>query len=98
MTNQEEMYKLFKELNNIAICELERIARKIMNRYKSIDTFCCAMGTWSFYDESGPLYVDDPRFKEMSEFMMEWNDNLYLTGYPLRIDRKGNELVATNDW
>jgi hypothetical protein len=81
----------------IALKEVERLARKILKRNKkSMTGFCMGMGCTSFYDENGPIDDNDPRIKELEDFVGTWNRNLYLTGTPMKLTSWDGELLS--DW
>jgi hypothetical protein len=99
-TASERIHVLHREAFAIAYKEVERIARKIMKRNpKGFNCFCMGMGSWSFHSGTGVEGVidnNDPRCKEMDDFMCEWADTLKITGMPLRLDRWDSPLLT--DW
>lgn len=81
----------------LGLKEVERLARKILKRNKkSFTGFCMAMGHAFFYDENGSIDDNDPRVKELTDFIDEWNRYLYLTGNPMKLNSWDGELIT--DW
>jgi len=98
-----------KLANEIAIKEVERLARKTMRDNPEIEEFCMAMGSATFHlskehmespeyegDSFGHLDDDDPRAKEFYDFLEEWNDMFHINGFPMRIKGANGKLVT--DW
>lgn len=86
--------KLLDEAFDIAIAEVERLARKVLERPTYVE-FVMAMGTWVFVDKNGNHVDDASCMKELTDFIDEWNDSLKLTGWPMRF--KKDEQV-NHDW
>ena len=87
------------ESRNLALKEVERLARKTMKRNpKSITGFCMAMGSACFYGEDGHSVDDyEPKLAEFYSFLDKHNRYLYLTGTPMKIDGKWDAELVT-DW
>lgn len=98
-----------KLANEIALREVERLARKTMRDNPEIEEFCMAMGSASFSfskehmespeyegDSFGYLDEEDPRVKAFYEFLNKWNDTFGINGTPMRIKGANGKLVT--DW
>ncbi len=89
---------LIEKADQLALAEVERLARKIMRRNpKSITCFCMAMGYATFYDKNGSLDDNDHRTRELDDFIGTWDRILHLTGTPMKIEGKWDSPVIT-DW
>lgn len=83
--------------SEVAIKEVERIARKTMRAYPEITCFCMAMGTAHFYDADGPMCEpNDKRSKELDDFLDEYDQFLKITGRPMRLDSHNGKICT--DW
>ena len=101
-----------KLANEVAIKEVERLARKTMRDNPEIEEFCMAMGSATFHldpefqeepgengfpqDNFGQLEHNDPRAKEFYDFLDEWNDMFHINGTPMKIKGANGKLVT--DW
>lgn len=85
---------MLRQASELAIQEVERIARRILKQNRNLIEFVMAMGCWCFWTNEEPLDNEDSRFKELAEFMAEYNDKLKLTGTPMRFTATGP--VETN--
>lgn len=51
MNIQERIEQLYNEAHALGLQEIERLARKILNRYEDLDEFIMCMGMWFFPSE-----------------------------------------------
>ena len=108
-TIDKKISKLQEAAQTLAINEVERLARKILTQNKNLISFRMAMGTYFFVDKKdniistteedyvGGRYVQKdarPSFKELNDFIVEWDDTLHMTGYPMTFTAKGK--IITN--
>jgi len=83
--------------SEVAIKEVERLARKTMRDNPEITCFIMAMGSASFYDADGPMCdPNDKRSKELDDFLDKYDQFLRITGYPMRLDSHNGKLQF--DW
>jgi hypothetical protein len=89
--------KLEDEASQIGYAEVELLARIIMQQHKEITCFCMCMGSASFHEGSGVAGViddTDERVTAMTTFIDKWNDDLHLTGMPLKLDSADGEVIT----
>ena len=97
--NQKIQYFL-DQATKLALIEVEARAKIIMEQNPELTCFIMAMGTWCFWEGDEHLENESELVKGLDDFILEFNSQLYLTGYPIRIDRDNvsKELVTINDW
>lgn len=97
----KQLDKLYFQMNDIALIEVERLARKCLNQNpKKLGEFVMAMGHFSFTDIKGETiwehtYEKCSGFKPLDDFISEWDSILKLTGEPMRFTATG---VKITDW
>lgn len=88
----------------IALLEMEKLAREILRKNKTLKEFVNAMGSCFFttYEgdtidlwEYGTSRLTKPSFKKLADLIMEWDDYLKLTGEPMRFTATGEKIT---DW
>lgn len=95
----------FNKANLLAEKQVIKLARTILKNHPEYDEFIIAMGSYFFTNKKTgqnitPMeenyrnnqYVSDDRykyFKPLNDFILKWNDNLYLTGMGIRFKAKG---------
>lgn len=93
----------YQRMDEIALKEVERLPRKILKQHKHLDYFLMAMGTYFVVDnkreiidtwdgKGNPTYK---YFKELNDFISEWDSILKLTGNPMKFTATG-EIIT--DW
>lgn len=102
--------KHYQKACELAEEKVEKLARKILLKNPELHEFVMAMGDWFFTLKAQPedeennaikegeicWDVDsDPRFTEISNFIMEWDEYLKLTGIPMRFTATGPKIT---DW
>lgn len=74
---------------------VEREARLILQENKDLGEFIMGMGTWFFTTKiTGEANYDTDEYTssgELSEFIAEWDEELCLTGNPMRFTAKGKK-------
>lgn len=79
-----------EEAYQVAVKELEARARRILRENSDLVEFVMSMGCWAFYDQEGLIPFDsDPRFEPVMSFISRWDDQLKLTGDPMRFTADG---------
>lgn len=76
---------------NLALAELERLARKILAKHHNLDEFFMGMGEVVFSTKDGQnFWPEDRRYtKPVARFLFNWDRILYLTGHPMRFTATG---------
>ena len=106
---QKEIAKLYAEAEKLALEEVERMARNILAKHKTLDEFIMCMGSWCFsvrdglkmrtgYIYTSSDYVDHTDLKYLepfARFMDQWDEYLKLTGTPMRFTATGKKIT---DW
>lgn len=106
VSRKELVAHYFQLAGKAASEEVERLARQILAKNDDLHEFTMAMGTWFFSrtkkeaKKFGGYDIihsneDDPRFKELEEFISEWDDAIKITGEPMRFTAKGK---IVRDW
>lgn len=82
---------------DMALIELERLARRTMERNGRCASFCMAMGMATFHDKNGEPIEHGPKYlEEFYKFLDAYDSQLYLTGIPMKIEGHDGELIK--DW
>lgn len=83
---------------DMAVIEVERLARRTMERNGRCTSFIMGMGSASFYDKHGtPIDYDEAKYlKPFYDFLDTYDRYLYLTGIPMKIEGHDGELIK--DW
>ncbi len=89
---------LLDEACKLARAELEKRVRAVLRRNRRAKSFCMAMGSASFSDKyGGYIFPEDvPYAKPVWDLLDEYNDQLYLTGDPMKINSCDGPLIK--DW
>lgn len=79
----------------MALKEVERLARRTMERNGRCVSFCMAMGSASFHDKDGEPIDNGQKYLEpFYNFLYAYNDQLYLTGIPMKIEGHDGEVIT----
>ncbi len=96
--------ELHEECRAIALSKIEKIARRILKKNDNLNEFVMGMGMASFDDKEGEMmemqtscldsngrrvYEDVPEFKELIDFLDEWDGIYSLTGETMRFTAEG---------
>lgn len=107
---EKQVKEHYNKAVEIALENVEKMARNILRRHKHIDYFVMAMGTYYFVDKNGNIVDthtevyrnggyshDDAKayFKPLNDFIGRWNEYLKLTGNPMKLTAKGKIIT---DW
>jgi len=92
--------KHYKIATDTALIEVERLARKILKKNKSLHEFIMAMGSYFFtltkdttwHISSTDMDRDLDTYGDLVEFMDEWDD-LKLTGEAMRFTATGPKIT-----
>ena len=88
--------KHYQQAVNLALAEVERLARKILAQHANLDEFVMAMGSVGFSDGYEELAIDERAYmKPLRDFINEWDGVLKLTGTPMRFTATGKKVT---DW
>ena len=107
----DQLDELYSQMEKIASIEVERLARDILKKNKSLHEFVMGMGTWFFTYKNGETIspyetrmngsfeyytiLSRRSFKPLADFMGEWNDILKLTGESMRFTATSKKIT---DW
>lgn len=98
-TVKQEVGELLDLATDKALAHVEKLARRILRRNKRLDYFLMAMGDAFFTvkgKEDDNLGLDERKaFKELHEFIEEFDDFLGLTGTPMMFTATG---PVVTDW
>jgi hypothetical protein len=81
-----------------ALQEIERLARRMLKKYKYMDEFLMAMGGYfvTRKPDKEILYdLQNKEWKELESFIDEYDDELKLTGDAMRFTAEGPKIT---DW
>jgi len=102
---QEKIDMLKDCQSEIAMEYIQEEAQRILTQYPELTSYCQGMGSWSFHDAwCSPVdKVDEVDLEHDSSIAMifyEYDEDLHLSGIPLRISKDMNtgEFVIENDW
>lgn len=75
----------YQKAGDIALAEVERMARAILVKYTNLHTFSIGMGSWGFVTQNGDHvalpFENVPKYMyPLRDFIDEWDTRLYLTG------------------
>lgn len=82
---------------NLALAEVERRARKLLNDHQNLDEFIMGMGIASFTVKGSEWSVDDTDLKYLKpvlDFIRDWDEYLKLTGEPVRFTATGPRITS----
>ena len=86
----------YLQAEDLALIEVERLARKILVEHSNLDEFVMGMGEAFFSDGYENLAIDERAYmKPLRDFIGEWDDVLKLTGTPMRFTATGKKVT---DW
>ena len=89
-TVSQQIKELHSKASELASKEVIRLARKTMAADATLEEFIMGMGTWYFKDANGLIYDEnDKRFAEIEAFISEWDNELRITGEPMRFTPNG---------
>ena len=83
---------------DLALIEVERLARKILADHPNLNEFVMAGGDFMFTTKEGDDSFDPyvvAYTKSFTHFMGEWDNVLKLTGTPMRFTATGKKIT---DW
>lgn len=95
----KELDSLLSQAFDLALSEVERIARKIMKQNPRCKSFIMGMGSASFYDIKGDPVGDwgslpYPKYlEELDDFLSKYN-HLNITGFPVKIVGHNGETIT----
>jgi hypothetical protein len=93
----KQIDRLLDQAEELALAEVERRARQVMQKHPTAASFCMVMGSATFYDKHGEPIEEDRTFvRPFYDFVDEFNRFLYLTGNPMNI--KGHDGPLITDW
>ncbi len=89
---------IIDKATDLCLLEVEKIARKELNRKNKLNEFVMCMGTYFFNevktDQKGHNQISNYESKELDAFMDKYQD-LKLTGFAMRFTAKGDVVT---DW
>lgn len=90
-TTMREIRNCYERATRLALQEVERLARKIMQSHSNLVEFVMANGCASFIDKSGDDISTDAYayMKQLDRLLSEWDEYLKLTGEPMRFTASG---------
>lgn len=107
----DQLNDMHVQMEKIASMEVERLAREILRKNKSLHEFIMAMGVYYFKDNKGEIVdveisdysvnggykykVSRPSFKPLYDFIGEWNEILKITGESMRFTATSKKIT---DW
>lgn len=94
-TASEKIQTLHSQASAIASAEVIRLARKILKANSDLEEFIMGMGTWFFSNKDGDNVSTGPEFKELDDFISEWDETIRITGEPMRFTANGE---IRRDW
>jgi len=102
---QKMVRRHYTAANRCASREVARLARKALRDHAELNEFIMAMGAWFFTLKEGEMdkvglavtpgndiiqdCEDDPRFKDIDAFVSKWDEELKITGEPMRFTATG---------
>lgn len=88
---KKQIQPLLDKAHDIALKELERMARKAMREHPELTEFVMGMGIATFTDKNDNNIDCNERsyLKPLDDFFYEWDDKLGLTGTPMRFTADG---------
>lgn len=99
LTQKQEIKRLYNQCGDMALDEIIKMAREIMIKHPKAKEFIMGNGTCLFVDENDNRINEGDEiykfFKDLYEFIDEWDDYLKLTGEPMRFTADGNIKI---DW
>ena len=87
----------YRQAERHAQKEVVRLARIILRRHPDLDEFFMGNGGAFFTSKTSPSRdtADDPRFRRLNKFIVEWEDVMKITGEPMRLTATG---PVRRDW
>ncbi len=81
--------------SHFASVAVERQARAILKKHTDLKEFVMGMGSWQFtqHDCRYAIDNDDSRVREFSEFIERFEDELHITGEPMRFTATGSKIT-----
>lgn len=97
--NNAKIAELYDQARQLALADLESLARDILKKRPNYKEFIMAMGSCFFTTkrngETVDLTPDDECFSDMHALLSEWDEYLKLTGEPMRFTVDGPRKT---DW
>jgi hypothetical protein len=94
----EKIQSCLDRADEMAMAEVERLARQVLERCPTLDEFVMGMGMviFTLKDGGGSLYVFEVKAaKKLNDFLDQWDPILKLTGTPVRLTAEGK---ACSGW
>jgi len=91
---REKLDNSFSEAAELAVAEVERLARVELRRNKKLSTFTMAMGTYYFSVKNFILY-DYDEAEVLDDFIAEYDKDFHMTGSPMHFTATGEKIF---DW
>lgn len=100
----KQLNEMYNKMYNIALSEVEKLARSILKKNPTLKEFVNAMGTCFFttYEgdtvdlwEYGTSNLTRKSFKDLANFIDDWDSILKLTGESMRFTATGEKKT---DW
>jgi hypothetical protein len=101
MKIERQIEQLVEIASQIALAEIERIARKVLRKHKSrLTEFVMAMGSATFTHKDGTNvgtneWESFAGMRPLDKLLDEWDETLHLTGTPMRFTADGPKVT---DW
>lgn len=94
---KKEIQKHLDAAYAVAVKEYERMAREIMRKHPNLVEFMNGMGRVFFVDKNGDMIHTNDRsyLSPIDDFLCEWDEQLHLTGDPMRFTADG---PVVRDW
>ena len=88
---KRQIQPLLDKAHDIALKELERMARKAMKQHPELREFVMGMGGYFFNDQdNNHVYPEECEYLySINDFMMEWDSVLKLSGNAIRFTVDG---------
>jgi hypothetical protein len=89
------------DATDVALIEVERMARKILAEHPNLDEFIMAMGG-AFFTVKDRGNGDEPSIepyerrymRTLDRFLTQWDSELHLTGIPMRFTATGTIVTS----
>jgi len=95
---KSEIRKHYDRAHNLAFRATVKKARRILQQHSNLDEFIMGMGRWMFTEKGKPGHLSDGErayFHPLEIFLKQWDNELKITGCPVRFTAKGK---AVYDW
>lgn len=95
LRKMKKLDNAIEEVYEMALVELEKLARTVLRSNDKSHYFLMAMGTHYFMDINRNILYDLPNQNKLDEFINEYNSFLGLTGVPMTFSVNGKIIT---DW